>query len=286
MSENRCTNCVKLTQDYTHLRIRTAAESKRTCAPPSQRISAPPESSSLPSSPLPQSTSPRVIPYSRTRDLLKCATIRAAWKPGSGASGRQACRNEPHGPLYQDSCIHIDPRTGPAFPPELERAIFELSASSCLTNIPTLILVASRVKAWVEPLLYRAVFLQCDPFMHKLYPFPLVPSKAFLTRCPLFLGSAVKWVTISGKGFGVTVSTTEAIFRVCNQMASFTTTCILVPHLPALSAMKCLQRLNVYGSEVFRGTVDSGCAHPAFRNLTHLELMDEHYYEQAISARS
>ncbi|KAJ7025843.1 hypothetical protein C8F04DRAFT_1046139 [Mycena alexandri] len=47
----------------------------------------------------------------------------------------------------------------PALPLDLERVIFELAASAHLSCIPTLMLVAWRVKAWVEPFLYTAVFL-------------------------------------------------------------------------------------------------------------------------------
>ncbi|KAK7051752.1 hypothetical protein R3P38DRAFT_3172057 [Favolaschia claudopus] len=45
--------------------------------------------------------------------------------------------------------------SAPALPPELERPIFELCALSKPNFIPTLMLVAYRVKDWVEPLLYR-----------------------------------------------------------------------------------------------------------------------------------
>ncbi|KAK7023313.1 hypothetical protein R3P38DRAFT_3270880 [Favolaschia claudopus] len=45
--------------------------------------------------------------------------------------------------------------SAPALPPELERPIFELCALSKPKVIPTLMLVAYRVKDWVEPILYR-----------------------------------------------------------------------------------------------------------------------------------
>ncbi|KAJ6574433.1 hypothetical protein B0H19DRAFT_1124474 [Mycena capillaripes] len=47
----------------------------------------------------------------------------------------------------------------PTLPPELERQIFELYAISRPLSIPRLILVAQRVKEWVEPLLYRTMAL-------------------------------------------------------------------------------------------------------------------------------
>ncbi|KAJ7095067.1 hypothetical protein C8R44DRAFT_813875 [Mycena epipterygia] len=47
----------------------------------------------------------------------------------------------------------------PRLPPELERLVFESAALSHATDIPNLILVAWRIKNWVEPLLYRAVLV-------------------------------------------------------------------------------------------------------------------------------
>ncbi|KAF7351937.1 hypothetical protein MVEN_01155700 [Mycena venus] len=44
------------------------------------------------------------------------------------------------------------------FPPELERKIIELAAHDHPFCMPTLVLVAWRVKEWVEPLLYRTLF--------------------------------------------------------------------------------------------------------------------------------
>ncbi|KAJ7270131.1 hypothetical protein B0H12DRAFT_1320326 [Mycena haematopus] len=43
-------------------------------------------------------------------------------------------------------------------PPELEREIFEILALSRPVCIPNMMLVAQRVKLWVEPLLYRTLF--------------------------------------------------------------------------------------------------------------------------------
>ncbi|KAJ6465313.1 hypothetical protein C8R45DRAFT_494473 [Mycena sanguinolenta] len=48
----------------------------------------------------------------------------------------------------------------PRLPPELERGIFEIAALARPNWIPVLMLVARRVKCWVEPFLYRVVFLQ------------------------------------------------------------------------------------------------------------------------------
>ncbi|KAJ7236852.1 hypothetical protein B0H12DRAFT_1327176 [Mycena haematopus] len=45
----------------------------------------------------------------------------------------------------------------PRLPPELERHIFELAANSHFKSISTLLLVAHRVKTWLEPMLYSVM---------------------------------------------------------------------------------------------------------------------------------
>ncbi|KAF7368046.1 hypothetical protein MSAN_00870500 [Mycena sanguinolenta] len=55
----------------------------------------------------------------------------------------------------------------PRLPPELEHRIFEIAALTWPRWIPTLMLVAKRVKFWVEPLLCRVVFLR-GPKMDEL----------------------------------------------------------------------------------------------------------------------
>ncbi|KAJ6482777.1 hypothetical protein C8R45DRAFT_307587 [Mycena sanguinolenta] len=47
----------------------------------------------------------------------------------------------------------------PLLPPELEQTIFEVIALSWPRSIPRLMLVAWRVKSWVEPLLYRTIIV-------------------------------------------------------------------------------------------------------------------------------
>ncbi|KAJ7779897.1 hypothetical protein B0H16DRAFT_727994 [Mycena metata] len=62
--------------------------------------------------------------------------------------------------------------TAPHLPPDLERTIFELAALSSPGTMTTLILVALRVKIWIELLLYRIVIVpsvvSCEDYDH--YP--------------------------------------------------------------------------------------------------------------------
>ncbi|KAJ6562460.1 hypothetical protein B0H19DRAFT_1144619 [Mycena capillaripes] len=50
----------------------------------------------------------------------------------------------------------------PILPPELEREIFEIFASSGMKSIPSLLCVARRVKHWLEPRLYRVAVVRDD----------------------------------------------------------------------------------------------------------------------------
>ncbi|KAF7364066.1 hypothetical protein MSAN_01065400 [Mycena sanguinolenta] len=60
----------------------------------------------------------------------------------------------------------MDP--SPTLPPDLEREIFEFLACSNIRSIPVLVLVAQRVRNWIEPLLYRnlSVVNDNDRFRH------------------------------------------------------------------------------------------------------------------------
>ncbi|KAJ7131271.1 hypothetical protein C8R44DRAFT_850069, partial [Mycena epipterygia] len=50
-----------------------------------------------------------------------------------------------------------------AFPPEREREIFEIAALLYPGAIPILLRVARRVLVWIEPLLYRVVYVNGHP---------------------------------------------------------------------------------------------------------------------------
>ncbi|KAJ6482760.1 hypothetical protein C8R45DRAFT_1215448 [Mycena sanguinolenta] len=54
-----------------------------------------------------------------------------------------------------------------AFPVELEHVIFEMAAFSWPGLMPRLLLVASRVKIWLEPLLYRTIVVNRSIFVQR-----------------------------------------------------------------------------------------------------------------------
>ncbi|KAJ7724636.1 hypothetical protein B0H16DRAFT_1242621, partial [Mycena metata] len=165
----------------------------------------------------------------------------------------------------------------PRLPPELERAIFEISALSHLPGIPTLMRVAWRVKEWVEPLMYRVVMVSgASPRkmlgfpIFREYILPLVvenkPSEFFQDNVKhLFLESAPDQAA------------TEALLTACSHIISLV---LLMrdpsPYMSLLASMRCLQRLSVEVEALFPGR-DIDFIHPLFRNVTHLEIF--HHFQ-------
>ncbi|KAJ6476755.1 hypothetical protein C8R47DRAFT_1220237 [Mycena vitilis] len=84
----------------------------------------------------------------------------------------------------------------PVLPAELEREIFEVASLSWPRSIPRFMLVAWRVYAWVEPLLYRVVIVddrdKSSPGTHPLAIKSSIllslidtkPSSFFKGQCP------------------------------------------------------------------------------------------------------
>ncbi|KAJ7887124.1 hypothetical protein B0H14DRAFT_2696630 [Mycena olivaceomarginata] len=97
----------------------------------------------------------------------------------------------------------------PKLPPELECTIFEIAALARPKMIPSLILVAHRVKHWVEPLLYRVIMVvpRTRPSSSTCSNSPFSPSKfcsrssrlnrwSFLkTPCDIYtsMGLSIPW---------------------------------------------------------------------------------------------
>ncbi|KAF8883636.1 hypothetical protein CPB84DRAFT_186441 [Gymnopilus junonius] len=67
--------------------------------------------------------------------------------------------DDPHN-QSESTAIHLSKSlntSSPAFPPELEREIFEFAAYGFIECISTLVLVAKKVKEWVEPIRYNII---------------------------------------------------------------------------------------------------------------------------------
>ncbi|KAJ7025478.1 hypothetical protein C8F04DRAFT_1400563 [Mycena alexandri] len=86
----------------------------------------------------------------------------------------------------------MDLQPEPSLPSDLERKIFELCAISRPASIQKLILVAWRVKEWVEPLLYQTVLLHGSTTIDGYPTFTQSALIQLMGRNPTLLRSSVR----------------------------------------------------------------------------------------------
>ncbi|KAF7369654.1 hypothetical protein MVEN_00296400 [Mycena venus] len=167
--------------------------------------------------------------------------------------------------------------TEPRLPPELERSIFEIAALLRPTDIPALLRIAWRVKLWIEPLLYRAIFLSFTLDASEREGFPEIPLDTLLKKISTEAGSlvpsSVRHIFLELEE-DQKISAVEAILAACPGVTNIFVLDDLTPeYLPILSRLPCLLRLTIDVPPLFSpGVIDFGA--PLFRNLTHLELVD------------
>ncbi|KAJ6587288.1 hypothetical protein B0H10DRAFT_814968 [Mycena sp. CBHHK59/15] len=158
----------------------------------------------------------------------------------------------------------------PLLPPEIEREIFECAALSHPKSIPALLLIAQRVKIWIEPRLFRIISVDALNSPHG------ISKKAFLERLESrpasFWRDHVRHLSLGR----VQVSHEEAvrIFSACSGVSSiaqfyggFGPT-----SLPSMAVMP-LVRLSTHLGNLF-GTENIDFGHPVFAHLTHMDLFD------------
>ncbi|KAJ6550003.1 hypothetical protein B0H19DRAFT_1378707 [Mycena capillaripes] len=166
----------------------------------------------------------------------------------------------------------------PRLPFELERVIFEIAALSRPTTIPKLILVARRVKQWIEPLLYRVIFLCCplsERQMHcRSLGFPIFTDGRLLQiakeKPVAFLRHAVTHLYI---GSFVQPPVVNSILTTCTHVTNLFIQPNPSYHMHPLSALICVRYLTIDAEAVLKYyDPATGVLHPLFLNLTHIEL--------------
>ncbi|KAJ7895030.1 hypothetical protein B0H13DRAFT_1885754 [Mycena leptocephala] len=163
-------------------------------------------------------------------------------------------------------------------PPELERIIFEIAALLEPANIPTLMRIAWRVKHWVEPLLYRVIFLSSNLSIDNMHGFPVAPLDIWLEviskKSASFVESSVSHIfleTDSEEGREQSILDVILAPRIKNL---FCYDVSAPQYLPVLDGLQCLSHLTIDLRSLFApGGIDFTA--PLFRNLTHLELLDD-----------
>ncbi|KAJ7900550.1 hypothetical protein B0H14DRAFT_3852369 [Mycena olivaceomarginata] len=166
----------------------------------------------------------------------------------------------------------------PILPVELEKEIFQMAAYSRPLSIPCLMLVARRVKIWVEPLLFQVVVLSRHQCLDKTfipYTYPIADDDDFssiqsqptsvlrdsvrhllLLRVPKTVAEFI--VSASSTVEDLWISTAEPI-------------AFLLPFIGILP----LKRLYCDLKELFAHKAQIDFGHPLFSRLTHLELFDQ-----------
>ncbi|KAJ7636226.1 hypothetical protein FB45DRAFT_1055705 [Roridomyces roridus] len=160
----------------------------------------------------------------------------------------------------------------PRLPRELERTIFEISATLSRPNrIPNLMLVAQRVRVWVEPSLYRVVFL--DEELPPLDGFPRFTWTVFtglLTTKPQdFFARSVRNLLIGTKSGAwssndVRLKEIHSILRACS---GITNLCAFQGlRVSELISPNSLKRFAVHTFDLFSKLSGIDLSTPAFCN--------------------
>ncbi|KAJ7739333.1 hypothetical protein B0H16DRAFT_64144 [Mycena metata] len=169
----------------------------------------------------------------------------------------------------------------PRLPPELERVIFEFTALSRRSSIPSLMLTAWRVKNWVEPILWKVVFMTSPAHqVRQIHGFPSMPVESFIhaisTKPLSFFSTSVRHLFLQSY---LEVPTVAFIFAACDRLTHLYYTPFdrdAPAHLMALDSLHHLQQLTFFIMDLFPREIDF--MRPMFRNLTHLEMLDTPNY--------
>ncbi|KAJ7461159.1 hypothetical protein FB451DRAFT_1269100 [Mycena latifolia] len=158
--------------------------------------------------------------------------------------------------------------SAPAFPPELERQIFEISALSGPASIPNLMLVAWRVKDWLEPLFYRTITIaerSKRPVSIDDYPIfsPEILRAAVQRKPAAFFRDAVRNLC-----FDDDFSVVDALPPVCTGVENLR---IFSKRMLPLFASFSVTRLAGYLVPFFDTFSPT---HRFFTQITHLEFLD------------
>ncbi|KAK7042208.1 hypothetical protein R3P38DRAFT_2889145 [Favolaschia claudopus] len=155
-----------------------------------------------------------------------------------------------------------------SFPFELERHIFEIAAHLHPKSIPTLFLVAHRVKTWLEPVLYNVVVFAnalpgsvCFDYAQFCSAIQSQTTSEYVTN-----------LLISDTGI-VDVDDVHLILASCSAVENLVVVPSHTTYLPFLAAMP-LRRLYISLIETFPPARAIDFTHSLFSYLTHLLLSD------------
>ncbi|KAJ6536839.1 hypothetical protein B0H19DRAFT_1270549 [Mycena capillaripes] len=155
----------------------------------------------------------------------------------------------------------------PALPPELERQIFEICVISRPVLAPKLMLVASRVQEWVEPLLYRTIAVQYTAIFDGYPNFTWDTILAAIHSKPPSFFHSVRNIHLSIRSNGTTAELLlAACTRVENLALRFADVLDFLPLIAPLS-------LNYFTADFTQFFLCHLPTHPLFAHITHLALL-------------
>ncbi|KAJ6593237.1 hypothetical protein B0H19DRAFT_1246031 [Mycena capillaripes] len=168
-------------------------------------------------------------------------------------------------------------------PEDLEREIFEIAACCRPREICKLILVARRVKLWVEPLLYRTIALSRLNDTGAQYPahsqdtlFPILDSESRPALRAAVRNLMLVWLSASDGAFVLSrCPGIENLWITGGLQAMVSKLLPSVADLPNLKRFHC--NLTALFSSAPGGQIDF--THRLFERISHLELLD--YYRLA-----
>ncbi|KAJ7873185.1 hypothetical protein B0H13DRAFT_2058807, partial [Mycena leptocephala] len=143
-------------------------------------------------------------------------------------------------------------------------------------SLPVLLLVAHRVKIWIEPLLYRVltIFEQssvAQSALNRVFRYTPQGFQRLMDRKPAsFFHDYVRHIQIY-------ISDTEEITKILSLCDATVSLALYAPDgpalLPPLSTLR-VRRLNVWAQALFPDPTARDFSHPFFSQITHLFLLD------------
>ncbi|KAJ7651381.1 hypothetical protein FB45DRAFT_35360 [Roridomyces roridus] len=157
----------------------------------------------------------------------------------------------------------------PRLPLDLERAIFELVTISWPVSIPNLLLVASRVRCWVHPLLYRTLIVEA-PAIDGLRRYS---AKQFthMLQTESELLKSVRNLMVDG----FCTRSIDSILSACPDLEN-----LFLPFPRRLRASafesvpQALRRLHCSADELISGPLAVAYSSPLFGGITNLKMCD------------
>ncbi|KAJ7679467.1 hypothetical protein DFH06DRAFT_1465537 [Mycena polygramma] len=160
---------------------------------------------------------------------------------------------------------------GPRLPPELERQIFEFAALAHRKMIPTFLRVARRIQIWIEPLLYRVLWIDTHRDARATKTEPEAVRAAMESKPAVFFSDSVRHLFLDNTA-DFSILEAKKLLQLCTNLVSFAVVGKLSQPslLPILADMR-VERLSASLNDLFGSPHAVDLRHPLFLSPTHLD---------------